>query len=223
MAGISYAEASCTPVKGGLPTVDRMSLDVAAGELVALVGPRGSAKEETLRMVAGLEDVTSGRILIAGTDVTGRPPSERSVAMVQGDQMLYPHMSVGENLGFSLKLRGRSRAELRTRVSETAKLLELETKLDAKPHSLSVPERHRAALGRAIARGADALLLNQPLAGLPRELRAQETARIAAVQAQLASATIHVSDDLDESLALGGRVAVMRDGVLHQLGTARSL
>jgi multiple sugar transport system ATP-binding protein len=200
-----------------------LSLDVAPGELVALVGPPGCGGDTALRLVAGLETLSGGRILISGADVSGRPPSDRSVAMVHGDQMLYPHMTVAENIAFSLKLRGRSRAERRALVRRTAALLELEAKLDARPHALSAQERQRAALGRAIARGADALLLRDPLAGLAPQLRAEAIMRIAALQAQLGPATIHVSGDLEESLALGHRVAVMRDGVLQQLDTARNL
>jgi multiple sugar transport system ATP-binding protein len=224
MATISYQAATCGSDGDGAPVVDRLTLDVAAGELVALIGPAGSGKEAALRMAAGLEQVTAGRILINGEDVTERDPFDRELALVSGDETLYPQMSVAENLEFSLKVRGYSRAQRRARIAETASLLGFtQATLTAKPASLALADRRLAALGRAVAKGSDVLLLHEPTTGLSGAPRAAALARLAELQRSLGMTTILVTDDIDAALALGDRVAVMDAGRLVALDTARNL
>ena len=204
--------------KDGFEAVRDMSLEVRDGEFMILVGPSGSGKSTALRMVAGLEDITDGELRIGGEVVNDRAPKDRSVAMVFQSYALYPHMTVRENMGFALKLAKVPRREIDRKVTEAARILDLEPHLDRKPANLSGGQRQRVAMGRAIVRSPNAFLMDEPLSNLDAQLRVQTRAEIARLQQQLGTTTLYVTHDQIEALTLGDRIAVMRAGVLQQVG-----
>ncbi len=223
MASISYIDATCIYPGAEAPSVDQLSLEVDDGEFMVLVGPSGSGKSTALRMLAGLELVSSGEIRIDGSDVSTKAPRDRDIAMVFQNYALYPHMSVGENIGYGLKLRGVAKEERRARVREAAGLLDLEHLLDRKPRALSGGQRQRVAMGRAIVREPRAFLMDEPLSNLDAKLRVETRANIAGLQARLGTTTIYVTHDQVEAMTMGHRVAVLKDGRLQQVDTPRNL
>ena len=223
MASISYIDATCVYEGAGAPAVAELSLDVRDGEFMVLVGPSGSGKSTALRMLAGLESVSSGEIRIDGADVSRRAPKDRDIAMVFQNYALYPHMTVAQNMEYGLKLRGMSGSERAAKVSEAAKLLEIEGYLDRKPNALSGGQRQRVAMGRAIVREPSAFLMDEPLSNLDAKLRVETRANIAGLQARLGTTTIYVTHDQVEAMTMGHRVAVLRDARLQQVDTPRNL
>lgn len=223
MADVSYDQATCLYAGNPDPAVDALSLDVKDGEFMVLVGPSGSGKTTALRMLAGLEDIASGEIRIAGKDVSRKPPKDRDIAMVFQNYALYPHMSVAENMGFALKLKGVPRAERTRKVQEAAKMLDLEAYLDRKPRALSGGQRQRVAMGRAIVREPSVFLMDEPLSNLDAKLRVETRANIAALQARLGTTTVYVTHDQVEAMTMGHRVALLKDGRLQQCDTPRHL
>ncbi len=223
MAEVEYARATCIYPGNPIPAVDELDLEIADGEFMVLVGPSGSGKSTALRMLAGLEPVSSGEIRIAGTDVSDRAPKDRDIAMVFQNYALYPHMSVAENMGFALKLAGVSKTERHAKVVEAAKLLDLEKYLDRKPKALSGGQRQRVAMGRAIVREPSVFLMDEPLSNLDAKLRVETRANIAALQARLHTTTLYVTHDQVEAMTMGDRVAVLKDGLLQQVDTPRVL
>ncbi|WP_067834817.1 ABC transporter ATP-binding protein [Nocardia lijiangensis] len=203
--------------------VDDLELDIADGEFLVLVGPRGCGKSTILRMLAGLEPVASGRILIGGRDVTDLPPRARDVAMVFQSSALYPNLTVAQNMGFALRNTGVNEAEATVRVREAAKLLELEDLLDRKPAKLSGGERQRVSMGRAIVRRPQVFCMDEPLAALDAELRVSARSQIATLQKQLGTTTVYVTHDQVEAMTMGDRIAVLREGGLQQLAAPREL
>ena len=208
---------------GGVAAVDDVSLEIASGEFLVLVGPSGCGKSTLLRMIAGLEDATSGTIAIDGRDVTDLPPRARDVAMVFQSYALYPHMSVRDNLGYGLRVRKTPKAEAARRVEEVAKLLGLEEMLDRKPAALSGGQRQRVAMGRAIVREPKAFLMDEPLSNLDAKLRVSMRASLASLHSRLGTTTIYVTHDQVEAMTLGQRVAVLRDGKVQQVDTPQTL
>jgi multiple sugar transport system ATP-binding protein len=223
MADVSYVEATCIYPGNPVPAVDTLNLDVADGEFMVLVGPSGSGKTTALRMLAGLEDVSSGEVRIHGSDVSRKPPKDRDIAMVFQNYALYPHMSVAENMGFALKLKGVSKHDRQAKVLEAAKLLDLEKYLDRKPKALSGGQRQRVAMGRAIVREPSVFLMDEPLSNLDAKLRVETRANIAALQARLGTTTVYVTHDQVEAMTMGHRVALLKDGKLQQCDTPRNL
>jgi multiple sugar transport system ATP-binding protein len=201
------------------PAVDRLSIDIEDGEFLVLVGPSGCGKSTSLRMLAGLEEVDQGSIWIGDRDITDVPPKDRDVAMVFQNYALYPHMSVADNMGFALKIAGVEKDEIRTRVQEAAKILDLEGYLDRKPKALSGGQRQRVAMGRAIVRQPQVFLMDEPLSNLDAKLRVQTRSQIAALQRRLGVTTVYVTHDQVEAMTMGDRVAVLKDGVLQQVDT----
>jgi multiple sugar transport system ATP-binding protein len=208
---------------GTRPAVDKLNLEVADGEFLVLVGPSGCGKSTSLRMLAGLEEVNSGRILIGDRDVTDIPPKDRDIAMVFQNYALYPHMTVAENMGFALKIAGVGKEERAQRVLEAAKLLDLEQYLTRKPKALSGGQRQRVAMGRAIVRQPQVFLMDEPLSNLDAKLRVQTRTQIASLQRRLGVTTVYVTHDQTEALTMGDRIAVLKDGLLQQVGTPRDL
>jgi multiple sugar transport system ATP-binding protein len=204
--------------KDGFEAVRDMSLEVRDGEFMILVGPSGSGKSTALRMVAGLEDITDGELRIGGELVNDLAPKDRGVAMVFQSYALYPHLTVRENMGFALKLAKVPRRVIDRKVTEAARILDLEPHLDRKPANLSGGQRQRVAMGRAIVRSPNAFLMDEPLSNLDAQLRVQTRAVIARLQQQLGITTLYVTHDQIEALTLGDRIAVMRAGVLEQVG-----
>ncbi|HVQ88873.1 MAG TPA: sn-glycerol-3-phosphate ABC transporter ATP-binding protein UgpC [Actinomycetes bacterium] len=222
MAGVRLVGVSKV-FDGGAPAVNDVSIDVADGEFVVLVGPSGCGKSTLLRIVAGLEEVTAGEVWIGEREVTDLDPKDRDIAMVFQNYALYPHMTVRQNIGFGLRLRKQPKAESAERVDEVAKLLGIEDLLDRKPGQLSGGERQRVAMGRALVREPQALLMDEPLSNLDAKLRVQVRAELNRIHARLGTTTLYVTHDQIEAMTLGDRVAVMRDGVLQQLDTPRVL
>jgi len=207
----------------GTTAVNALDLAVADGELLVLVGPSGCGKTTALRMVAGLEEVSSGTIYIDDNPVNDVEPRHRDVAMVFQSYALYPHLSVYDNMAFSLKYRKVSKAEVRQRVDAAARILELEPYLERKPRQLSGGQRQRVAMGRAIVRQPRAFLMDEPLSNLDAKLRVQMRAEIAQLQRSLGTTTIYVTHDQTEAMTLGSRVAVLREGVLQQIASPQDL
>ncbi|MFI0353010.1 ABC transporter ATP-binding protein [Actinomadura sp. 9N407] len=207
----------------GFPAVNDVSLDVQDGEFMILVGPSGCGKSTLLRMIVGLEDITSGRMLIGGKVVNKIAPRERNLSMVFQNYALYPHLTVYENIAFPLRLAKTSDDEVRRRVTETAELLELTEHLERKPANLSGGQRQRVAMGRAIVRQADAFLFDEPLSNLDAKLRGQMRTEISRLQRRLGVTTVYVTHDQTEAMTLGDRVAVLRKGLLQQVGSPREL
>jgi multiple sugar transport system ATP-binding protein len=209
---------------GGATAVKELDLDVSDGELLVLVGPSGCGKTTALRMVAGLEEATSGTIYIDDRPVNDVEPRHRDIAMVFQGYALYPHLSVYDNMAFSLKYRKAvSKAEVKKRVDEAARILELEPYLDRKPRQLSGGQRQRVAMGRAIVRQPRAFLMDEPLSNLDAKLRVQMRAEIAQLQRSLGTTTIYVTHDQTEAMTLGSRVAVLQHGVLQQIASPQEL
>jgi multiple sugar transport system ATP-binding protein len=209
--------------ENGFHAVKDMSLDIAEGEFMVLVGPSGCGKTTALRMVAGLEDITSGILRIGGKEVNDETPKERDIAMVFQNYALYPHMTVRDNIGFALKLRKTPKAELTSKVDEAAEILGLTDWLDRKPGQLSGGQRQRVAMGRAIVRQPSVFLMDEPLSNLDAKLRVQMRAEVARIQRHLNVSTIYVTHDQIEAMTMGDRVTVMRSGVLQQVDTPQHL
>jgi multiple sugar transport system ATP-binding protein len=207
----------------GTRAVSDLDLEIADGEFVVLVGPSGCGKTSALRMVAGLEPISGGRVLIDGEVVNKLPPKDRDIAMIFQNYALYPHMSAFENMAFGLKLRGMKRARRGDRVRSTAKTLGLAEVLPKKPRTLSGGQRQRVAMGRAIVREPRAFLMDEPLSNLDAKLRVEMRAEIARLQRELGVTTIYVTHDQVEAMTLGDRVAIMRDGVLQQVAKPQEL
>jgi len=223
MASVTFDKATRLYPGSTRPAVDAIDLEVADGEFLVLVGPSGCGKSTTLRMLAGLEEVNGGRILIGDRDVTDMAPKDRDIAMVFQNYALYPHMTVAENMGFALKIAGVNKEERASRVLEAAKLLDLEPYLGRKPKALSGGQRQRVAMGRAIVRQPQVFLMDEPLSNLDAKLRVQTRTQIASLQRRLGVTTVYVTHDQTEALTMGDRIAVMKDGVLQQVGTPRDL
>jgi len=223
MATVVFDDATRLYPGATKPAVDKLNLEIGDGEFLVLVGPSGCGKSTSLRMLAGLEDVNGGAIRIGDRDVTNLPPKDRDIAMVFQNYALYPHMSVGENMGFALKIAGTPKPEIAERVKEAAKLLDLEQYLERKPKALSGGQRQRVAMGRAIVRHPQVFLMDEPLSNLDAKLRVQTRTQIAALQRRLATTTVYVTHDQVEAMTMGDRVAVLKDGLLQQVGTPREL
>ncbi|MFB2554802.1 ABC transporter ATP-binding protein [Herbiconiux liangxiaofengii] len=223
MASVTFDKATRIYPGSTRASVDKLDLEVADGEFLVLVGPSGCGKSTSLRMLAGLEEVNEGRILIGDRDVTDIPPKDRDIAMVFQNYALYPHMTVAENMGFALKIAGVGKDERAARVLEAAKLLDLEPYLSRKPKALSGGQRQRVAMGRAIVRQPQVFLMDEPLSNLDAKLRVQTRTQIASLQRRLGVTTVYVTHDQTEALTMGDRIAVLKDGLLQQVGTPRDL
>jgi multiple sugar transport system ATP-binding protein len=204
---------------GGVRAVDEVSLRVRDGEFVALVGPSGCGKTTLLRLVAGLDEATSGTIRIGGRPVNDLPPARRDLAMVFQNYALYPHMTVFENLSFGLRLRRTPREEIDRRVRETARMLGLEELLDRRPRELSGGQRQRVALGRVIVRRPQAFLFDEPLSNLDAQLRVRVRAELKRIHRELGTTSLYVTHDQEEAMTLADRVVVLKDGRVQQEGT----
>ncbi|TAT92895.1 ABC transporter ATP-binding protein [Rhizobium ruizarguesonis] len=207
----------------GYAAIRNLDMTIRDSEFLVLVGPSGCGKSTALRMIAGLEEITDGRLTINGAIVNDLAPRDRDIAMVFQSYALYPHLTVAENIGFGLRVRGLDKADIARKVQETAKLLELEDYLARKPAQLSGGQRQRVAMGRALARSPQAFLMDEPLSNLDARLRGQMRAEIARMQKMSGITTVYVTHDQVEAMTMGDRVAVMKSGVLQQLGTPRSL
>jgi multiple sugar transport system ATP-binding protein len=207
----------------GTEGVKGLELDIGDGEFMILVGPSGCGKSTALRMVAGLEDITEGDLMIGGERVNDVAPKDRDIAMVFQNYALYPHMSVRENMAYALKQRKIARRDIDEQVEETAKILDLTEHLDRKPGNLSGGQRQRVAMGRAIVRQPQAFLMDEPLSNLDAKLRVQMRGEVARLQKRLGTTTVYVTHDQTEAMTLGDRVAVMRGGYLQQVDTPKEL
>ena len=223
MASVQYDEATRLYPGTSKPAVNDLNLSIADGELLVLVGPSGSGKSTALRMLAGLEPLDEGKILIGGKDVSAVRPRDRDIAMVFQSYALYPQLNVAANMGFALKQQGVRKEERIARVRETAKLLDLEPYLDRKPRHLSGGQRQRVAMGRAIVRHPQVYLMDEPLSNLDAKLRVQTRAELVELQQRLAVTTVYVTHDQVEAMTMGHRVAVLRDGDLQQVETPSAL
>jgi ABC-type sugar transport system ATPase subunit len=222
MASISLQSVS-KRFASGLAAVADLNLEIAHGELLVLVGPSGSGKSTVLRLIAGLDIPTSGRVLIDGDDVTGVPPQQRDLAMVFQSYALYPHKTVRENLAFGLEMRHVETARIEDRVREVAKTLGIDALLDRRPAALSGGQRQRVALGRAIVRNPKAFLLDEPLSNLDPLLRVETRAELALLHRRLGATMVYVTHDQEEAMTLGTRIAVMRDARLEQVAAPMDL
>ena len=207
----------------GTEAVTELDLEIGAGEFVVFVGPSGCGKTTALRMVAGLETITSGTVKIDGQVVNDLPPKDRDIAMVFQNYALYPHMNAHRNMGFALKMRGLPKDEIDRRVREAARILGLTDSLQKKPRTLSGGQRQRVAMGRAIVRNPQAFLMDEPLSNLDAKLRVEMRAEIARIQRDLGVTTIYVTHDQTEAMTMGDRVAVMRGGLLQQVASPKEL
>jgi multiple sugar transport system ATP-binding protein len=223
VASVQYEEATRLYPGTPKPAVNELDLSVADGELLVLVGPSGSGKSTALRMLAGLEPLDGGRILIGGNDVSRVRPRDRDIAMVFQNYALYPNLDVAQNMGFALKQQGVHKAERTQRVREVAKLLDLEPYLNRKPRQLSGGQRQRVAMGRAIVRHPKVYLMDEPLSNLDAKLRVQTRAELVELQQRLAVTTVYVTHDQVEAMTMGHRVAVLRDGDLQQVDAPSTL
>ncbi|HWD75038.1 MAG TPA: ABC transporter ATP-binding protein [Solirubrobacteraceae bacterium] len=223
MAEVIYRNVSCRYAGSDQWAVEDVSLEVPDGEFMVLVGPSGSGKTTALRLLAGLEEVSDGRIEIDGRDVSGIDSRERDIAMVFQNYALYPNKTVAQNIGFSLKMHGVPRDERDERVREVAQMLDIDELLDRKPRQLSGGQRQRVAMGRAIVRRPKAFLMDEPLSNLDAKLRVQTRVQIAELQRRLETTTVYVTHDQGEAMTLGDRVAVLRDGTLQQYAPPREL
>jgi len=223
MASVVFDHATRLYPGNDKPSVDSLNLEIADGEFLVLVGPSGCGKSTSLRMLAGLEPVDGGAIRIGEKDVTNLAPKDRDIAMVFQNYALYPHMTVAENMGFALKIAGRPKDEIRRRVEEAAKLLDLTIYLDRKPKALSGGQRQRVAMGRAIVREPQVFLMDEPLSNLDAKLRVQTRTQIASLQRRLGVTTVYVTHDQVEAMTMGDRVAVLKDGILQQVDTPQNL
>ncbi len=220
---VTYEDVSLVYPGTTVAAVSHLNLNIAQGEFLVLVGPSGCGKSTSLRMLAGLEPISAGRILIGDRDVTHIPAKDRDIAMVFQNYALYPHMSVAENMGFALKIQKVSKSEIQRRVSEAAALLDLTEYLDRKPKALSGGQRQRVAMGRAIVREPQVFLMDEPLSNLDAKLRVQTRTQIAALQRRLGTTTVYVTHDQVEAMTMGDRVAVLKDGLLQQCASPREL
>jgi multiple sugar transport system ATP-binding protein len=223
MTAVRYDHATRTYEGTDLAAVDDLNLDVGDGELLVLVGPSGSGKSTALRMLAGLEPLDAGSILIGERDVSNVRPRDRDIAMVFQNYALYPQLSVAENMGFALKQHGMPKEERVQRVRETARILDLEPYLDRKPKNLSGGQRQRVAMGRAIVRQPAVYLMDEPLSNLDAKLRVQTRTEVVELQHRLGVTTVYVTHDQVEAMTMGDRVAVLKDGVLQQVDTPGTL
>ncbi|HSE72042.1 MAG TPA: sn-glycerol-3-phosphate ABC transporter ATP-binding protein UgpC [Nocardioidaceae bacterium] len=223
MASVTYQHAERLYPGATKPAVDDLNLEIGDGEFMVLVGPSGCGKSTSLRMLAGLEEVTSGKIMIGDRDITHLPPKDRDIAMVFQNYALYPHMTVADNMAFSLKMAKVPKEERMQRVLEAAKLLDLEQYLERKPKALSGGQRQRVAMGRAIVRHPQVFCMDEPLSNLDAKLRVSTRTQIAALQQRLGITTVYVTHDQVEAMTMGDRVAVMKDGVLQQVDTPLNL
>ncbi|MBX9982370.1 MAG: sugar ABC transporter ATP-binding protein [Mycobacterium sp.] len=223
MASVSFEQATRRYPGDDRAALESLDLVVGDGEFMVLVGPSGCGKTTSLRMLAGLETLDSGRIRIGERDVTHLDPKDRDVAMVFQNYALYPHMTVAQNMGFALKVARIPKSEIRERVSAAAQMLDLQQYLERKPKDLSGGQRQRVAMGRAIVRRPQVFLMDEPLSNLDAKLRVQTRNQIAALQRQLGTTTVYVTHDQVEAMTMGDRVAVLRDGLLQQCATPREL
>jgi multiple sugar transport system ATP-binding protein len=223
VASVQYDEATRLYPGTPKPAVNNLELTIEDGELLVLVGPSGSGKSTALRMLAGLEPLDSGRIMIGGKDVSAVRPRERDIAMVFQNYALYPNLDVAQNMGFALKQQGVPKDERLKRVRDVAKMLDLEPYLDRKPRNLSGGQRQRVAMGRAIVRHPQVYLMDEPLSNLDAKLRVQTRAEVVELQARLAVTTVYVTHDQVEAMTMGHRVAVLRDGLLQQCDAPSTL
>ncbi len=223
MATVTFEKAQRWFPGADAPTVPGMDLEIKDGEFMVLVGPSGCGKSTTLRMLAGLEEVNSGSIYIGDRDVTNLSPKDRDIAMVFQNYALYPHMTVADNMGFSLKMAKVPKDEQRARVADAAKILGLEEFLDRKPKALSGGQRQRVAMGRAIVRNPQVFCMDEPLSNLDAKMRVQTRTDIAKLQADLGVTTVYVTHDQVEAMTMGDRVAVMKLGELQQVDTPLGL
>ncbi len=222
MATVTLDKVSKT-YPNGAPAVQDLDLEVAEGELMVMVGPSGSGKTTALRMVAGLEDITSGTLRLGGQVVNDLSPKDRNVAMVFQSYALYPHMTVAENIGFALRLRKMPKDQVRAKVAETAQLLGLSEYLDRKPGQLSGGQRQRVAMGRAVVREPSVFLMDEPLSNLDAKMRVQMRSEISRIQRRVGVATLYVTHDQTEAMTMGDRVAVLHMGRLQQCDTPQVL
>src|SRR5690625_3726229 len=223
MATVTFDNASRIYPGQERAAVDSLDIEIGDGEFLVLVGPSGCGKSTSLRMLAGLEEIDAGRILIGDRDVTDVPPKDRDIAMVFQNYALYPHMSVADNMGFALKIAGRPKAEIRKRVEDAAEILDLSEYLDRKPKALSGGQRQRVAMGRAIVRSPQVFLMDEPLSNLDAKLRVATRTQIASLQRRLGVTTVYVTHDQTEAMTMGDRVAVLDRGVLQQIDTPRRM
>ena len=223
MAEVRFDHATLTYPGNSSPAVDALDLTVNDGEFLVLVGPSGCGKTTALRMLAGLENVDVGRVYIGDRDVTDLPPKERDVAMVFQNYALYPHMTVAQNMSFALRISHVPKPEIRRRVEEAARMLDLTDYLSRRPRALSGGQRQRVAMGRAIVREPQVFLMDEPLSNLDAKLRVQTRTQIAELQRRLSITTVYVTHDQVEAMTMGDRVAVMRNGVLHQVDTPHAI
>ncbi|MCL7380264.1 MULTISPECIES: ABC transporter ATP-binding protein [Streptomyces] len=223
MATVSFDKATRVYPGSTKPAVDQLEIEIEDGEFLVLVGPSGCGKSTSLRMLAGLEDVNGGAIRIGDRDVTHLPPKDRDIAMVFQNYALYPHMSVADNMGFALKIAGVNKAEIRKKVEEAAKILDLTEYLDRKPKALSGGQRQRVAMGRAIVREPQVFLMDEPLSNLDAKLRVSTRTQIASLQRRLGITTVYVTHDQVEAMTMGDRVAVLKDGLLQQVDSPRNM
>ena len=223
MATVTFDNATRIYPGNDKPSVDKLNIDIEDGEFLVLVGPSGCGKSTSLRMLAGLEEVNQGKIWIGDRDVTNLSPKDRDVAMVFQNYALYPHMSVADNMGFALKIAGTDKGEIRKRVEEAAKILDLTEYLDRKPKALSGGQRQRVAMGRAIVRSPQVFLMDEPLSNLDAKLRVQTRTQIASLQRRLGVTTVYVTHDQVEAMTMGDRIALLKDGLLQQCATPREM
>jgi multiple sugar transport system ATP-binding protein len=223
VASVDYVDATRLYPGTPEPAVNDLNLEIKDGELLVLVGPSGSGKSTALRMLAGLEPLDDGKILIGGKDVSAVRPRDRDIAMVFQSYALYPNLDVAGNMGFALKQQGVPKEERAQRVRDAAKLLDLEPYLDRKPRNLSGGQRQRVAMGRAIVRHPQVYLMDEPLSNLDAKLRVQTRAELVELQQRLAVTTVYVTHDQVEAMTMGDRVAVLRDGILQQVDAPSTL
>ncbi|AEM88116.1 ABC transporter ATP-binding protein [Streptomyces violaceusniger] len=223
MATVTYDKATRVYPGTEKPAVDQLDIAIEDGEFLVLVGPSGCGKSTSLRMLAGLEDVNGGTIRIGDRDVTHLPPKDRDIAMVFQNYALYPHMSVAQNMGFALKIAGVNKTEIRQKVEDAAKILDLTEYLERKPKALSGGQRQRVAMGRAIVREPQVFLMDEPLSNLDAKLRVQTRTQIASLQRRLGITTVYVTHDQVEAMTMGDRVAVLKDGLLQQVDSPRNM
>jgi multiple sugar transport system ATP-binding protein len=207
----------------GSLAVNDFNLSIGDGEFVILVGPSGCGKSTTLNMIAGLEDISSGKLIIGGAVANNKSPKDRDIAMIFQSYALYPHMTVRENMGFALKLAKTPKDVINTKVDEAARILDLTQYLDRKPANLSGGQRQRVAMGRAIVRDPSVFLMDEPLSNLDAKLRVQMRTEVSRIQRRLGATTVYVTHDQTEAMTLGDRVAVMRSGLLQQVGSPKVL
>jgi multiple sugar transport system ATP-binding protein len=207
----------------GMLAVNDVNLDITDGEFIVLVGPSGSGKSTVLNMIAGLEDITSGDLLIGGKVVNDKSPKDRDIAMVFQSYALYPHMTVRENMGFALKLAKVPKATINEKVEEAARILDLTQHLDRRPANLSGGQRQRVAMGRAIVRDPAVFLMDEPLSNLDAKLRVQTRTEVSRLQRRLGTTMVYVTHDQTEAMTLGDRLAVLRNGVLQQVGSPENM